>query len=265
MDRGDRYQRVPVVGRSDNGDFGPFALQELAEIFIASGLRATKLFDVRGGGVELVRVHVARGDDRRRPRGHRRVQDVHAPPARADERDPELLRLLAEDGRESVKREPRARRGLDESSACGFHKSPAFAKINSRFPIASFDFAHSSTMLTVSLPKGGNDSEAKWAPPPISRRAIIARSRRRGTPGGRHRREALATPERRERRLTLCPRVVYWDFDTRPGTQSRDEDRIQPPPLRARHQKPRHSPFKISTKLESRESGSRDVQERLGD
>src|SRR6266567_1242059 len=161
VDGSDRYQRVPMVGRGDNGDLGPLALQELAEIFIASGLRATKLLDVRGGGVELVRVHIAHSDDLSSPRGHRRVQDVHAPPTRADERDPELLWLLAEDGRESIKGEPRARRGLDESSACAFHESPAFAKINSRFPL---EFTPWIPIPFVGMTRGGDDRNVNLDP-----------------------------------------------------------------------------------------------------
>ncbi len=100
---GDHNQRVPVVRRADNDDFGFLFCQQFAVILIELWLIAGELGDFSGGRCDLIFIHVAHRNDLRFACRYRFAQDVHSPPARADQGGAVLLRFLRADDRRSAK------------------------------------------------------------------------------------------------------------------------------------------------------------------
>jgi len=82
---GDRLQWVPMVGRGDDDDLRLLLLQEFAEVAVFLGRCAGELFDLGRSGVQLALVHVAQRDDLGPAGLDRLAEDVHPPPARADQ------------------------------------------------------------------------------------------------------------------------------------------------------------------------------------
>ena len=94
----DGDQRVPVVGRRDDHDFGLFAFEQFAEILVDLGRIAREL---AGGGLadgELFVVDVAEGDELALfgPQGF--AEDVCSPPAGTNQGEPIALASLLSAG-----------------------------------------------------------------------------------------------------------------------------------------------------------------------
>ena len=86
----DGGEGVPVVGGGDDANVGAFLREHLAVVAIAAGLVGGELGDFGGGLVHLIGVRVDQGDGGAIAGGQRLAQDVHAPPAGADESGLEL-------------------------------------------------------------------------------------------------------------------------------------------------------------------------------
>jgi hypothetical protein len=115
FDRRDRDQGVPVVGRGDDDDLGPLALQQLAIILVPPRLIAGELADLGQGRLELVVVDVAQRNRLALVRAERLAVDVHAPPAAADQR--RAVALVGLGGRDHGRRRQQCTgggRGPDE-------------------------------------------------------------------------------------------------------------------------------------------------------
>jgi hypothetical protein len=99
LERGDGLQRVPVVGRGNNGDFRFLLFEQLAVIFVNFGLIPAEIVHLVGGDFERVSINVAEGDDPDAIAFHRLLKYGLAPPTGADEGGAVfVVRVRAEQG-----------------------------------------------------------------------------------------------------------------------------------------------------------------------
>ena len=117
-------ERVPMVGRRDDHHVGLFLRQQLAVIAIRLGLVAGQIGHLLGGDLERVAIDIRERDDFRAPAGHRFLENIFAPPTRADERGAQFFsRLGGAHQRRGAEGEAGGGGGMQKLAAAGFHGS----------------------------------------------------------------------------------------------------------------------------------------------
>src|SRR5205823_10290261 len=94
LDRSNRLQRVPVIGRCDDDNLRLLLLQQIAIILVSLGLIPAEIIYLVRRDFERMAIHITQRDSLDAAALHRFFEDVLAPPARTNKRRPVFLVLL---------------------------------------------------------------------------------------------------------------------------------------------------------------------------